>query len=228
VVAAGGRSSPESREALAELCRTYWYPLYAYVRSHGRRAHDAEDVTQEFFATLLEKGYLQAADRRRGRFRSFLLTAFKRFLAKARDRDAAQKRGGGNTVLSIDFEAGEGRFKREPSHDWTPDRVFDRRWALTMLEHVLARLGGEYTGKQRERLWQHLQPYLAGSSRTPPYATVAAELGMSEGAIKVAVHRLRQRYRELLRDEITQTVDSPDDVDDELTFLLAALRGGKS
>jgi len=228
VVAAGGRPSPESREALAALCRTYWYPLYAYLRSHGRRAHDAEDLTQEFFATLLEKRYLQAADRRRGRFRSFLLTAFKRFLAKDQERAGAQKRGGGKTILSIDFETGEGRYEREPSHDWTPERVFDRRWALTILEHVLARLAAEYAEKQKDRLWEQLQPYLTGTTGAPPYGAVAGVLGMTEGAVKVAVHRLRQRYRELLREEIAQTVDAPGEVDDELTLLLAALRGGKS
>ena len=228
VAAAGGRPSPESRDALAALCRAYWYPLYAYLRSHGRRHHDAEDLTQEFFATLLDKGYLQAADQRRGRFRSFLLTAFKRFLAKARERANAQKRGGGRTVLSIDFDTGEGRYAREPSHDWTPERVFDRRWALTILDQVLARLGAEYAASQKNRLWEQLQPYLTGTAGAPTYAAVAAVLGMTEGAVKVAVHRLRQRYRELLRDAVAQTVARPKDVDDELTHLLAALRGGRS
>ena len=228
VAAAGGRPSPESREALAALCQTYWYPLYAYVRSHGRRAQDAEDLTQEFFATLLEKGYLQAADRERGRFRSFLLTAFKRFLGKEQERANAQKRGGGKTILSIDFQTGEGRYQREPSHDWTPERVFDRRWALTILEQVLARLAAEYAAKQKGRLWEQLQPYLTGTAGAPSYAAVASVLGITEGAVKVAVHRMRRRYRELLREEIVQTVDSPQEVDDELTLLLAALRGGKS
>lgn len=228
MVAARGRPSPESREALAALCGTYWYPLYAYLRSHGRRRHDAEDLTQEFFATMLTKGYLQAADRRRGRFRSFLLTAFKRFLAKEQDRAEAQKRGGGKTILSIDFETAEGRFGREPTHDWTPERVFDRRWALTILENVLARLGAEYAAKHKGRLWEQLQTYLTGSSVAPAYGVAAGVLEMTEGAVKVAVHRLRTRYRELLREEIAQTVDSPGEVDDELKLLLAALRGGKS
>jgi RNA polymerase sigma-70 factor (ECF subfamily) len=227
LVVAAGRASAESRDALAALCRAYWYPLYAYVRSHGRRPHDAEDLTQELFARLLEKGYLQAADRQRGRFRSFLLTAFQRFLGQEQERAHAQKRGGGKPILSTDFRSGEGRYQREPAHDWTPQRIFDRRWALTILDQVLARLGDEYTARGKGHLWVQLQPYLTGTTGAPPLATAASALEMTEGAAKVAVHRLRRRYRELLRDAVAPTVARPDDVDDELTHLLAALRGGK-
>ncbi len=228
VVAAAEGAPADSRNALAALCRTYWYPLYAYLRSHGHGQHDAEDLTQEFFATLLEKGYLQAADRRRGRFRSFLLTAFKRFRAKEQERARARKRGGGKTVLSLDFLSGEDRYQCEPSHDWTAERLFDRRWALTILDQVLARLGAQYTASRKGRLWEQLQPYLTGTAAAPPLATVAGALGMTEGAVKVAVHRLRQRCRELLRDAVAQAVAQPEDIDDELAHLLAALRGGSS
>jgi RNA polymerase sigma factor (sigma-70 family) len=226
ILAAAEGAPADSRNALAALCRTYWYPLYAYLRSHGHGQHDAEDLTQEFFATLLEKGHLQAADRRRGRFRSFLLTAFKRFLAKEQERARARKRGGGKTVLSLDFPSGEERYQCEPSHDWTAERLFDRRWALTLLDQVVARLGSQFTASGKGRLWEQLHPYLIGTAAAPPLATVAGALGMTERAVKVAVHRLRQRYRELLRDDVAQTVAHPEDIDDELTVLLTALRGG--
>ncbi len=228
VVAAAEGAPADSRNALAALCRTYWYPLYAYLRSHGHGQHDAEDLTQEFFATLLEKGYLQAVDHRRGRFRSFLLTAFKRFLAKEQERARARKRGGGRTFFSLDFPSGEERYRCEPSHDWTAERLFDRRWALTILDQVVARLGARYAASRNGHLWDQLQPYLTRTSAAPPLATVAGALGMTEGAVKVAVHRLRQRYRELLRDAVAQTVAQPEDIDDELTVLLTALRGGSS
>ncbi len=177
---------------------------------------------------MLEKDTLQAADRERGRFRSFLLTVFKRFLTKERERAEAQKRGGGRKLLSIDFASGEDRYRLEPAHDWTPERVYERRWALTLLDQVLNRLSDEYAEKQKAQLFKHLKVYLTGSSGAPTYAETAAELSMSESAVKVAVHRLRQRYRELLKDEIGHTVASPNDVDDELNQLLNALRGEKS
>ncbi|MFV1967115.1 MAG: RNA polymerase sigma factor [Pirellulaceae bacterium] len=198
VLAAAHRSSPDSDEALESLCRTYWYPLYAYVRRRGYSADDAKDLTQEFFARLLEKDYLQAADCERGRFRSFLLTVLKRFLSKERERAEAQKRGGGRKLLSIDFTSGEDRCRLEPSHDWTPEKVYERRWALTLLDQVLNRLGREYAEKQETQLFEHLKVYLTGSSGAPAYAQTAADLSMSESAVKVAVHRMRQRYRELL------------------------------
>jgi len=226
VLAAGRRDSPESHEALAALCGTYWYPLYAYVRRWGHTPDDARDLTQGFFATLLEKRYLEAAKRERGRFRSFLLTAFKRFCAKERDRANAQKRGGAAKRVSLDFPSGESRYSAEPSHGWTPEAVYERRWALTLLEQVMARLRLSYADAGKARLFDGLKASLAGESGAPPHGQLAAELGMTEGAVKVAVHRLRHRYRQLLRSEVAQTVADPHEVDDELKFLLAALRGG--
>ena len=228
ILAAAEGAPADSRNALAALCRTYWYPLYAYLRSHGHGQHDAEDLTQEFFATLLEKGYLQAADSRRGRFRSFLLTAFKRFLAKEQER--AERGSVAVEKLSSRSTSHPARnaISCEPSHDWTAERLFDRRWALTILDQVLARLGAQYTASRKGRLWEQLQPYLTRTAAAPPLATVAGALGMTEGAVKVAVHRLRQRYRELLRDAVARTVAQPEDIDDELAHLLAALRGGSS
>jgi RNA polymerase sigma-70 factor (ECF subfamily) len=226
VIAAGRRKTPESDTALAALCEIYWYPLYVYVRRQGHQPADAQDLTQEFFARLLEKHYLRAAHRERGRFRTFLLTALKRFLQNERKRAAAQKRGGGRPTLSIDFESGEERFQRELSDDWTPERVYERRWALTLLNHVLDRLEGDYTEKRKGPLFQRLRVFITATTTVPSYAEVAAELGMTKGSVKVAVHRLRQRYRDLLRAEIANTVSSEDDVDEELDHLLAAIIDG--
>jgi RNA polymerase sigma factor (sigma-70 family) len=223
VVAAGAQTRPESRAALAQLCETYWYPVYAYVRRRGHSADDAADLTQAFFAELLEKQSLAAADRDRGRFRAFLLTVLKRFLGHERDRARAQKRGGGRRVVSLDISAAEGRYQLEPAHDATPDRLFERRWALTLLEQVLARLADDYAARGKSDLFEHLKVFLTGSSGAPPYAEVAAGLGMTESAVKVAVHRLRQRYRDLLHEEIAATIAGPEDVGDELSRLMAAL-----
>ena len=225
VLAAGGERSTEGRQALATLCETYWYPLYAYVRRRGYAAADAQDLTQAFFATLLEKEYLRAADRERGRFRSFLLTALKRFLVKEWDRAHAQKRGGTHKGISLDVRSGETRYSQEPSHDWTPERIYERRWALTLLDQVMARLRRRYVADGKGDLFDLLKAFLTGESGAPPYSEVAAGLGMTEGAVKVAAHRLRRRYRELLRSEIAQTVAHPDEVDDELRLLRAAVRG---
>jgi len=225
VVAAGRRQTPESDTALASLCEIYWYPLYAYVRRQGHQPAEAQDLTQGFFTRLLEKHYLQAADRRRGRFRTFLLTALKRFLQNERKRAATQKRGGGRPVLSIDFESGEERFQRELSDDWTPERVYEQRWALTLLNHVLNGLEQDYIEKGKGPLFQRLRVFITATTAMPSYGELAAELGMTEGSIKVAVHRLRRRYRDLLRDEIANTVDSENDVDEELDYLLAVIVG---
>jgi len=225
VLAAGRRGSPESRRALATLCEAYWYPLYAYVRRRGHAAADAQDLTQAFFATLLEKEYVRAADRERGRFRSFLLTALKRFLAKEWHHAHAQKRGGSRGPVSLDVRSGEARYSLEPSHEWTPERVYERRWALTLLDQVMTRLRQHYVAEGRDQLFDHLKVLLTGETGAPPYSQIAVELGMTEGAVKVAVHRLRRRYRSLLRLEIAQTVADPREVDDELGLLLAALRG---
>jgi len=227
VAAAGAADSPAARQALATLCETYWYPLYAYLRRRGHTAEDAQDLTQAFFAALLEKGYLRAADPERGRFRSFLLTALKRFAAKERDRARAQKRGGGAALISLDLQAGERRYALEPTDDWAPERAYERRWALALLERVMARLRQQYARAGRERLFDCLKVFLAGESGAPSHQQAAAELGITEGAVKVAVHRLRRRYRAVLRSEVAQTVADPAEVDDELALLLTALRGGR-
>ena len=227
VAAAGRGDSPEAREALAVLCRAYWYPLYAYARRRLPGADDAQDLTQEFFARLLEKDYLQAADPRRGKFRSFLLTAFKHFLAGEHDRAAAQKRGGGRRPLSLDFQDGEHRYRHEPADPTTPETLYERRWALTLLEQTLARLRQEFTGAGKEPLFQALKGALTGDGTAGPYARVGQDLGLSEQAVKTAVYRLRRRFQELLRAEIAQTVASPEEVEDELRDLFAAVRREK-
>jgi RNA polymerase sigma-70 factor (ECF subfamily) len=228
VAAAGQGGSPESQEALATLCEMYWYPLYAYARRRSRSAHDAQDLTQAFFAELLEKGYLQAADPERGRFRSYLLTAFKHFLSKERERGNAQKRGGGRPVLSLDFELGESRYHLEPVDNATPESLYERGWALGILQQSLARLRQEMANAGKERLFECLKGVLAGESVHESYARIGEQLSISEPAVKVAVHRLRRRYQELLRAEIAQTVASPEEIDEELRGLFAAVRGKKT
>jgi RNA polymerase sigma factor (sigma-70 family) len=220
VLAAGGDiTSKDAREALTILCESYWYPLYAYLRSRGHSAADAEDVTQAFFARLLEKQTLRHADPGRGRFRSFLLASMIHFATNEHDKDAAKKRGGGIPALSLAFEKGEGRFQREPATDETPDRVFDRRWAVTLLDCVLARLRNEMIQANKGSQFEQLKTYLIGDQPQLSYAQSAEALGMAEGAIRVAVHRLRKRYRDLVRDEIMQTVSSPEEIEGELKHL---------
>jgi RNA polymerase sigma factor (sigma-70 family) len=228
VAAAVQGRSPQAQEALATLYQIYWYPLYAYARRHSANAHDAQDLTQAFFAQLLEKDYLQAADRERGRFRSFLLTAFRHFLSKERERAHAQKRGGGRPALSLDFELGESRYHREPVDNATPERLFERDWALGVLQQTLARLRQELANAGKEKLFECLKGVLAGDSVHESYAQIAAQLDTSEESVKVAVHRLRRRYQELLRAEIAQTVASAEEVDEELRDLFAAVRGKKN
>jgi len=223
VLAAGRQTSVESREALGTLCRLYWYPLYAYVRRRGHAPEEAEDLTQGFFARLLEKHAVRAADPARGRFRSYLLTSLKHFLVNERHRARAQKRGGGRQAISLDVRHGEGRYRLEPADEMTAEKLFERRWALTLLELVLAELRGQYARDGRERLFDRLKGFLGGRDAGTPYSGVAEELGMTPGAVRVAVHRLRRRYRRLLRDRIAQTVASPDDVDDEVRHLFAAI-----
>jgi RNA polymerase sigma factor (sigma-70 family) len=228
VAAAGRGGSPEARAALAVLCQAYWYPLYAYARRRLASADDAQDLTQEFFARLLEKDYLAAADPRRGKFRSFLLAAFKHFLAREHERAAAQKRGGGRRPLPLDFPDGERRYRHEPADPTTPETLFERRWALTLLEQVLARLRQEFTGAGKGPLFEALKGTLTGDGTAEPYARIGQDLGLSEPVVKTAVHRLRRRYQELLRAEVAQTVASPAEVEDELRDLFAAVCREKS
>jgi RNA polymerase sigma factor (sigma-70 family) len=223
VVAAKDLAAPEAREALATLCEAYWYPIYAYVRRQGHTPEAAQDLTQEFFAYVLERDLFAKADPARGRFRTFLRTVCERQLASHRDRENARKRGGGRSVLSIDVRDAEGRYTREPAHDLTAERIFDRSWALTLLVRVLNGLRREYDNAGRAATFEELQAVLTRSPESASYATIAGRLGSSEGAVKVAVHRLRRRYAMLLRQEIAATVDGPDEVDDEIRSLFAAL-----
>ena len=228
VLAAAQRDSTECEAALATLCRLYWYPLYAYARRRLPQAQDAQDLTQEFFARLLEKDYLRQADRQRGRFRAFLLTAFKYFLAKEHERAHALKRGGGRTFLPLDFNRGEWRYHQEPSHEATPESLYERSWALTLLEQGLTRLREELAGAGKERLFEYLKGTLTVEATPRPYVELASELGMTAEALKAAVHRLRRRYAELIRAEIAQTVTTPEEIEDELRDLFAAVRAKKS
>lgn len=225
VLTAGRNDTTRARGALARLCQVYWGPLYAYARRVGNAPHDAQDLTQEFFARLLGKNFLAEADESRGRFRSFLLGAFKHFLANEWDKASAQKRGGGQIPISIDPTMSETTYGFEPADTTTADKIFERRWALTLLSQVLKRLREEYVRDRRERLFEELKPTLTEASRTVRYAEMAARLRTSEGAVKVAVYRLRQRYREVLRAEIAETVAGPGEVEDELRNLFAALAG---
>jgi RNA polymerase sigma factor (sigma-70 family) len=221
IVAARGEA-PAARDALAELCQLYWYPLYAYIRRHGHNENDARDLTQEFFTLLLERHDWTKLDQSRGRFRAFLLAACRHFLSNQRDRELALKRGGGRSQLSLDFAAAGQRYLAEPSHEQTPELLFERRWALALLDHVMQRLRQHYETARQSDLFECLKGSLVGG-RSDSYAELAARLGMTEGALKVAAHRLRHRYRELLRDEIAQTVEDPADVDDEIRALFSAL-----
>ncbi len=223
VLAAREPTQDAGSAALATLCRSYWYPLYAFVRRQGLGEHDAQDLTQEFFARLLEKGWLGGVERERGRFRSWLLASMKHFLANEWDRSRAKKRGGGAVTISFDAMSAESRFRHEPADTETAESLYDRRWALTLLDQVLARLRAEMSAAGKLVHFEALKFCLTGD-RTP-YADVATTLAMSEGAVKVAVHRLRERYRDLIRAEIAETVATPAEVEDELRHLLAALSG---
>jgi len=223
VVLHAGRDEPaRARVALQQLCQGYWYPLYSFVRHRGYGPHDAQDLTQAFFAHLLEKRGLGRADPERGRFRTFLLAALKNFLANEWDKSHARKRGGGQTIVSLEQEAGESRYRLEPAHDLTPERHFERQWAVTLLDQVLSALQNEYEAEGKSELFDEMKNVITGHAGA--YAEMAARLKRSEGAIKVAAHRLRHRYRELIRARIAQTVGEGE-VEDELRHLMAALRG---
>lgn len=216
--------SPQSAEALEKLCRTYWYPLYAYVRRTGQSKENAEDLTQAFFARLLEKNFLNAEERESGRFRSFLLIALKRFLANEWDRVRAQKRGGGQPHVPLDTELAERKFSAETAAgELSPDRLYERRWALTLIEQAMARLRAEFEPAGKTGEFEKLKSFLTADKREIPHPAVAAELGMSEGALRVAVHRLRKRYRELFREEIGHTLAEGEEIDTELRHLLTVL-----
>jgi len=221
VVAAGDPDLKAARSALTSLCEKYWYPLYAYLRRRGYSSEEAQDLTQEFFVRVLEGRYLDRAQPEKGRFRAFMLSSLKFFVADEGDRARAQKRGGG-MVLPLEFSSGEERYQREPSHDETPERIFERRWALSVLDRVIERLRVEFVQGGRQAHFDRLKVFLLGQSHVP-YAVLARELNTSEGALKVAIHRLRRRYRELFRREIADTVSDPAEVESELRHLAAAL-----
>lgn len=225
VAAAGKGATPEARKALADLCGLYWYPLYAFVRRRGYNADDALDLTQGFFTRLIEKNDLAAADPARGRFRGWLLASVKHYLANEWDKATARKRGGGVKVFSFDAGEAEDRYRREPADALTPEKIFERRWAMMVLEQTLSALEQESRQAGRGDLFEALRPSLTGAGDTEAYRAVADRVGMSEGAVKVAAHRLRRRYRELLRQAIAETVRTPQEVDEEIKELFAALAG---
>jgi len=226
VLAAGRLSSPDSEQALAQLCQTYWYPLYAYARRRCHSREDAEDLAQAFFASFLARNHLEGLHADRGKFRAFLLAAMKHFMANQWDKAARLKRGGGVTHLSLDWQGADERFHLEPQDNASPDRLFDREWALALLERVVTRLAEECAGEGKGLLFDQARGYLMVGEEAIPYAEAARALGLAEGAVRVAVHRLRKRYRELLREEIAQTLTDPSRVDEELRSLQAALVQG--
>ena len=223
VLAVKGGSTPQARAALESLCQAYWYPLYVYVRRRGYDPDEATDLTQAFFEHVLETDLLQIADPERGRFRSFLLTSLKNFLSHERERAAALKRGGDAVTLSLDASEAETRFNLEPQDELTPDVLYERRWALTLMERAMGALERESQGGEHPERFPELKKYLTGSEPHIPYSEVAEALDMSEGAVRVAIHRLRKRYGELLRQEIADTLSRQDDVDDELRHLLTVV-----
>ena len=225
VVAAGQRHTPESDAALEELCRTYWFPLYAYVRRRGHTKEDAEDLTQAFFARFLGRNYLDRLSAERGRFRAFLLAALKHFLANEWDKSQRQKRGGDATHLSLDWQNADLQFQAAVAPEPSPDEGFDREWAVALLAKVIERLGAECAAAGRARQFEELKVFLTAEKGAVPYTPAANALGIDEGAVRVAVHRLRKRYRELLRDEIAQTLSDPSQVDEEMRALLVAVAG---
>ncbi len=222
---AGDSAAEDSREALASLCRDYWHPLYYFARRKGHAPEDAQDFTQGFIMGLLEKNGIARADRERGRFRTFLLSAFCHFLANAHRDQAALKRGGGQVIVSLDEEA-EAGFAVQAGDGVTPEWEYERSWALALLERVMARLREEYLQAERLALFAALQPHLSGTEGRPGYARLGESLGMSESAITVAMHRMRRRYGELLREEIAATVATPEEVADELRHLMSVVSGG--
>jgi RNA polymerase sigma factor (sigma-70 family) len=216
-------SSPRTADALEKLCRTYWYPLYAYIRRRGYEAHDAQDLTQEFFARLLEKKYFQTAKPEKGRFRSFLLASLNHFLANEWDRSKTEKRGGRHKFISLDEFSAETRYRNESAADDTTEKLFERRWAITVLEKGLARLRDEWDVSGKLHIFDRIKCFLIQEPGPGDYGAIATELGWTSGAVAVAVHRLRQRYRKWVRQEIAHTVASPDQVQDEIRHLLSAL-----
>ncbi len=225
VLKAARNDTTQARLALAQLCEMYWYPLYAWVRHKGYAPSDAEDLTQAFFVRVLQERFIEAADRQKGRFRSFLLTRLNHFLADEWDRVKAQKRGGGRVLISLDREAAETRYRIEVVDPRSPDKLFEYRWVMTLLERVFERLRHEYERAGKTALFEALKGCLIQARAAVAYPEVARQLDLSEGALRVDVHRLRRRYRELLRSEIAETVAGPEEVEEELRYLFRVLAG---
>lgn len=219
VVAAGRQSSPAAAAALSELCQTYWYPVYAYIRRRTNDIHHAQDLTQTFFQQLLQKATIASADPDRGRFRAFLLTACKRFLINELQKAQAEKRGGGRNVLSLDFDSGESRYSVAAVDRLTPERLFEQQWAMTLLSQVLDELKADYGARDKAQQFEALKPLLTGGRSQTAYSEAARQLQLTDNAVRVAAHRFRQRYRELIRARIAETVQRPEDVDDEIRQL---------
>jgi RNA polymerase sigma factor (sigma-70 family) len=224
VLAAGQKSDARSAGALTGLCEMYWYPVYAFIRRQGYRPEECADLTQEFFARVIEKNYFHGADPARGRFRAFLCASIRHFLSNERDRATTLKRGGTTPPVSLDVEAAEGTYRLEPRDDLTPEKLFDRRWALILLERVLARLRDSHAAAGKGELFDRLNGFLTGDSAGLPYADVAQALGMTDGAVRVAVHRLRRAFRDTLIQEIAETVAEPADIAAEIEYLMKAVR----
>jgi RNA polymerase sigma-70 factor (ECF subfamily) len=222
VLAAGSRSSRQADVALEELCRTYWYPLYVFVRRQTSTREDAEDLTQAFFARFLEKNYLEGLNSEKGRFRAFLLASLKHFLANEWDRANRLKRGGGQSTLSLDWQDADTRYQIDPADNLSPDKLYDRAWAVTLLEQVIGRLRNESAADGKLQFFEELKPFLMVGKSAIPYAQAATALAMTESSVRVAVHRLRRRYRELLKQEIAQTLSDPAQADEELRTLFSA------
>lgn len=223
VLAAGHAASDGADVALEKLCRAYWWPLYAFVRRRGYAAHDAQDLTQEFFARLLAKDFLRAVDRSKGKFRSFLLAALEHFLAKEWRNSRAQKRGGKFSFVSIDDDSAEQPFLQVPASNLSPEQLFEQQWAITLLEQAVAKLREEFRMAGKQALFDELKIFLTGEKPSVSYAELSAKLGMTEAALKMAISRMRQRYGELLRAEIANTVSDPTEVEEELQALFRAL-----
>jgi RNA polymerase sigma factor (sigma-70 family) len=224
VVLTARDESPAAQEALEKLCRTYWWPLYGFVRREGYKPEEAQDLTQAFFARLLERKDLETVRQERGRLRSYLLASLKNFLSKARHRELTIKRGEGRPLVSLEDLLARERIDQEPAHNLSADRIYERRWALTLLEQVLTRLRAEYEAAGKLPLFDRLKELLARESGQPSQAEIAAELQMTENALKQAFHRMRHRYRQLLEEEIAHTVAASDDVEDELRYFIAVLQ----
>jgi RNA polymerase sigma-70 factor (ECF subfamily) len=223
VLAAGRSSAADYREALTSLCQTYWFPLYAFLRREGYDTHQAEDYIQGFFTRMLEKQDLKQVDPRRGKFRSFLLTSLKHFVANQRAMAGAKKRGGDQKGFSLDLENAERQYDIQAARQLSPQKIYERSWALTVLERTLNRLKEDSVQSGKEQLFDHLKGYITAKKESVPYRDAAAELEMNEATVRVAVHRLRRRYRDLLREEIAQTVTSEEQIDEEIRDLFAAL-----